>query len=75
MADEQQSTPQLGLDDRCHFRVNGSEFEIFKRKSERAGRDYQVLLREMMSAYNDGRLKIKLTETQQTATQELYDND
>lgn len=67
MADDDQT-----LDDNLRIRVSKEELEIFKRKSERLGKPYQLFLREVISAFNDGRLRIVSTTDQKTQMGELY---
>ena len=64
---------ELSLDGTLSMRVSDSEFSIFKRKSERiTGKPYQLFLREMINAFNDGRLVIVATEEQKRELKELY---
>lgn len=70
MADEELKSDTL--DDDLRLRINGKELEIFQKKSSRAGKAYQVLLREMIHAFNDGRLRIIPTEEQKSELGELY---
>lgn len=59
------------LDDDLRVRIDSQELAIFKQKSQRTtGKPYQLLLREIISAFNDGRLRIIPTEEQNG---ELYD--
>ena len=61
------------LDGDLHMRIAKQELDIFKAKSERAtGKPYQMLLREMITAFNDGRLRIVPTEEQKSQLGELY---
>jgi len=63
------------LDETLGMRVNAKELEIFKKKSQRVtGKPYQLFLREIITAFNDGRLRIVQTEDQKN-TGELYVND
>lgn len=58
------------LDDDLRVRINHQELEIFKNKSKRTtGKPYSVLVREIINAFNDGRLRIIPTQEQ---TGELY---
>lgn len=68
-----EETKTDGLDDTLSMRVNAKELEIFKRKSERVtGKPYQLFLREMISAFNDGRITIIATEEQKRELEGLY---
>jgi predicted DNA binding CopG/RHH family protein len=70
MVDE---TNKDNLDDTLSIRVNSKELSIFKRKSERVtGKPYQLFLRELMSAFNDGRITIIATEEQKRELKDLY---
>ena len=54
------------LDYLLNIRVDAQELKIFKKKSQRTtGKPYQMLLREMITAFNDGRLRIVPTKEQQ----------
>lgn len=63
-----------GLDGDLRMRISAQELNIFKKKSERVtGKPYQLLLREIITAFNDGRLRITPTEAQKSQLGELYD--
>ena len=52
-------------------RVNQKELDVFEKKSKRAtGKDKAVLIREMVTSFNDGRLRIIPTGDQKN--NELY---
>lgn len=71
MADDNKDTEIL--DDKIQMRVRKQEFDIFKAKSKRVtGKNYDVFLREMITAFNDGRLRIELTDEQKEEQFELY---
>ena len=54
-AEEQSSN----LDDNLRCRVDSRELEIFKQKSIRVtGKPYQLLVRELITAFNSGNLRI-----------------
>lgn len=56
-------------------KVNSQELEIFIQKSERQLRKpYPHFIREIISAYNDGRLRIVPTEDQKRELGELYEH-
>lgn len=61
------------LDDRLDFRVNSDDKSAFMSKCSDMGASPQSLLREMVQAVNEGRLKIKVTEQQLNNKQEIYD--
>lgn len=64
------------LDDDLRIRISSSELENFKKKSIRVtGKPYQLLTREMITAFNQGRLRIVPTEEQKTELGELYNGD
>ena len=61
------------LDGDLRMRMSQSELDIFKQKSKRVtGKDYQVLLRELITAFNDGRLTIQINEAQKSELGVLY---
>lgn len=54
-----------GLKGDLRIRISPQELDIFQKKSLRiTGKPYQLLLREIITAFNDGRLQIVPTETQ-----------
>ena len=60
------------LDGDLRMRINQNELNIFTAKSHRAtDKPYQVLLREIVTAFNDGRLRIIPTEQQKTSLKSL----
>lgn len=61
------------LDGDLRMRISEQELEIFKKKAPRiTGKEYQVLVREFITAFNDGRLRIVQTEEQKQKLGELY---
>ncbi len=62
------------LDGDLRMRMSQDDLEKFQKKSERVtGKPYQLMLREMITAFNDGRLRIIPTEEQKSQLGELYD--
>jgi hypothetical protein len=52
------------LDDTLKVRVNEVALAFFKDKSSKAGKPYQLMVREIVTAYNEDRLKIIPTKDQ-----------
>ena len=68
-----ESTEVGNLDGHLRMRVDQKELSIFVEKAHRStGKPYQLLLREIMTAFNDGRLRIIPTPDQKEALGELY---
>jgi hypothetical protein len=77
MADEDDQkraeSEDVTLDDALRLRINCKELNIFRQKAQRAnGKPPSQLLREFITAYNDGRLRIIPTEDQKAELGELY---
>lgn len=47
-----------------HVRIGKNELAKFKDKTNKTGKTLPVMIRELVSAYNDDRLKITPTEDQ-----------
>ena len=68
----EETTTEL-LDGDLRMRMSQQELIMFQQKSKRVtGKPYQLLLREMITAFNDGRLRIEPTEAQKSQLGELY---
>ena len=64
------------LDDDIRVRIASKELDIFKRKVKRVtGKPYQLFIREMIGAFNEGRLRIVPTEEQKKFIGEIYNVD
>jgi len=68
MANESTSDSLTGY---LQLRVDAEELDIFQKESLRvSGKPYQMLLREIIAAFNDGNLRIITT----TKSGELYES-
>lgn len=63
------------LDGDLRVRVHQRELDVFTEKAARLGKPYQTLIREMISAFNDGNLKLIVPKDHLIATEELYHVD
>lgn len=76
MSNEPASEDKEVLDGDLRIRMSSKELEIFQKKTQRVvGKPYQLFLREMITAFNDGRLRIVPTEEQKSQLGELYNVD
>lgn len=62
----------MALEERINIRVSSDTLDLFKKKCEPI-RPYQDMIREMMEAFNEGRMKIKLSDNQRKNVGELYE--
>lgn len=72
MTDREAGSPEMngGL----RIRMPQSDLDKFQEKSKLImGKPYQVLVREMITAFNEGRLRITPTEEQKEQLRGLYD--
>lgn len=61
------------FDDEIRMRVRGNALKMFKKKSQTVhSKKYTDLLRELIDAFNEGRLRIVQTEESREAQKELY---
>ena len=52
------------VNDRLVVRINEDDMKNFKNKTGKLNKPYQVMIREMVKAFNDDRLKIIPTDEQ-----------
>ena len=60
------------FNERLDIRITAADKQKFLAKCEELSRTPQSLLREMVQAVNDGRLKIQVTPEQLNNQQEIY---
>lgn len=66
----------MSYDGTMMVRIRSSQLSKFKKHcSTKLGRPYQEVMREMINAFNDGRLTITPTEEQKQSHGELYNVD
>lgn len=64
------------LDGELRMRANNKSLQTFETKSlSVTGKPYQMFIREIIDAFNEGRLRIIATEEQKTQLGELYNVD
>ena len=59
------------LNDNLAVRINEDDLKTFKTKSRGLGKPYQVMMREIVKAFNDDRIKIIPTNEQKRSL-EIY---
>lgn len=62
------------LDTTLQCKIRKKDHATFIEKCTDLNRSYTSVLREMVTAFNDGRLTIKPTEDQNKTLGEMYDN-
>lgn len=62
------------LDTTLQCKIRKDDYQYFLEKCTGLNRNYTSVLREMVVAFNDGRLTIKPTEEQNRTLGEMYDN-
>lgn len=63
----------MGKDDSIQVRIDGEKKKFFIEKCESMGRNHADVLRELIDAFGEGRLKITPTTGQKKAMEEYYD--
>lgn len=63
------------LDDSLNVRANSTKLHAFKKRCKEMNRDYPDIVREMVDAFSEGRLKIQPTDQQRKLNKELYHDD
>lgn len=58
--------------DQMQFRIVSADKTAFVKKCNSIDRDYSDLLREFVTAFNEGRLRITPTDEQKNLNKELY---
>jgi len=59
-----EDTKTVNSDDRLVVRINSDEFAKFKMKSVAMGKEYTTMIREIVLAFNEDRLRVIPNETQ-----------
>ena len=67
--------PKATLDEYLAVRVGKKALRDFKRNCKNLNRNYTDVIRELIDASNEGRLKITPTEAQKKSQEELYNVD
>ena len=62
----------MAKDETLNVRINSTEKAAFIKKCDSIDREYYELLREFVTAFNEGRLKIEPTDGQKQLNLELY---
>jgi len=65
----------MAKNDTLNVRVNATDKKAFEDKCSSIGREYYDVVREMVTAFNEGRLRIKPTDGQKQLNKELYNVD
>lgn len=60
------------LNDRLDIRINDEDKQLFIERCDELNRQPQSLLREMVTAFNERRLRIHVSDDQLKSQQELY---
>jgi hypothetical protein len=62
----------MAKDETLNVRINSTEKAAFIRKCDNIDQEYYDILREMVTAFTEGRLKITPTDGQKQLNKELY---
>lgn len=63
------------LDGELNVRISSSTLDVFKQKTSHIGVPYQVMLRNIIEAFNNGNLRIIADENTKNTIGGLYDVD